>query len=105
MSGRSVFVKADRALFGRIMVMGHGRNLQISNVLSHPLGPLPWAIATPEGLQRKSNTAALASYQQKNVAPADQRRDHSATIIDGMSIIQKVKGDHVNFPSLFCRWH
>ena len=48
-------------------------------------------------LHRKTNKAALASFLQKSVAPADQLPDHSATIIDGMSIIQKVKGDQVNF--------
>lgn len=96
MSGRSVILQADRALFGCIIVMAQGRNLQMADVLSHPLGPLPWALATSEGLHRKTNKAALASYLQKNVAPADQLPDHSATIKDGMSIIQKVKGDQVN---------
>ena len=41
MSGRSVILQADRALFGRIIVMAQGRNLQMADVLSHPLGPLP----------------------------------------------------------------
>ena len=68
--------------------MGHGRNLQMAYVLSHTLGPLPWALATPEGLYRKTNKAALASYVQTNVAPVDQLPDHSA--IDVISIIQKV---------------
>ena len=52
----------DRALFGRISVMGHGRNLQMADALSHPLVPLPWALATPEGLHLKANRADLASY-------------------------------------------
>ena len=69
----------------------------MADVLSYPLGPLQWALATPEGLHHKTNKAALASYLQKNVAPADQLPDHFATITDGMSIIQKVKGDQVNF--------
>ena len=97
MSGRSVILQAGRALFGRIIVMAQGWNLQMADVLSHPLGPLPWALATAEGLYRKTNKAALVSCQQNNVAPADQLPDHSTTIIDGMSIIQKVKGDQVNF--------
>jgi len=59
MSGRCVILKADRALFGRVIVMGHGRNLQMADVLSHPLGPLPWALATPEGLHCNSTRLLL----------------------------------------------
>ena len=104
MSGRSVILKADRVLFCRILVMGHRRNLQMDDVLSHPLAPLPCALATPAGLHRKTNKDALASYLQKNVTLADQLPDHSATIIDGMSIIQKVKEYHVNFGEITERW-
>ena len=40
-SGRVTILKADRSLFGRIIVMAQGRNLQMDDILSHPIGPLP----------------------------------------------------------------
>ena len=40
-SGRVTILKADRYLFGRIIVMAQGRNLQMDDILLHPLGPLP----------------------------------------------------------------
>ena len=49
-SGRVTFLKADRSLFGRIIMMAQGRNLQMEDNLSHPLGPLSWALSTPDGL-------------------------------------------------------
>jgi hypothetical protein len=66
-SGRMVILKADRGLFGRIIVMAQGRSLHMEDILSHPLGPLPWALSTPDGLLRKTNKASLAASLQKNV--------------------------------------
>ena len=46
--------------------MGQSREIDVRDLLSHSLGPLPWALATPEGLPRKTNKAALAAQLQKN---------------------------------------
>ncbi|XP_065900210.1 uncharacterized protein [Dysidea avara] len=96
-SGRVAILKADRSLFGRIIVMAQGRNLKMEDILSHPLGPLPWALSTPDGLLRKTNKAALATSLQSNVAPIEQLPDNFALIIDGMSLVQKVKGEQTTF--------
>ena len=87
-------MKADRSLFGRIIVMAQGRDLKMENILSHPLGPIPWALSTPDGLLRKTNKASLATTLQKNVAVADQL---PASVIDGMNLVQRVKGDQTTF--------
>ncbi|KAL8567726.1 hypothetical protein ACOMHN_009034 [Nucella lapillus] len=65
MDGRSVILKADRALFGRMIVMGQCRDINMKDMLSHPLGPLPWSLATPDGSIRKTNKAALATFIKK----------------------------------------
>lgn len=96
-SGRVIVLKADRSLFGRIIVMAQGRNLQIEDVLSHPLGTLPWALSTPDGLLRKTNKATLATTLQKNVTVAEQLPGNSASVVDGMNLVQRVKGDQVTF--------
>ena len=70
------------------------------DILSYPLGPLPWALSTPEGLLRKTNKAALAMYLQKNVTVAEEIPGNSATIIDGMCIVQRIRGDQATFGEL-----
>ncbi|KAL9956571.1 hypothetical protein ACROYT_G038064 [Oculina patagonica] len=77
--------------------MAQGRNLQMDDILSHPLGPLPWALATPDGFLRKTNKAALATLLQKNVQQAEQIPSNAAAIIDEMSLVQKVNADHLSF--------
>ena len=54
-SRRMMILKADRSVFGRIIVMAQGRSLKMEDILSHPLGPLPWALSTSDGLLRKTN--------------------------------------------------
>jgi len=84
---RSVILQEDRAIFSRIIVMAQKDDLYMAEVLSYPLGPLPWALATPEGLLQKTNKAVLATLLQKSIITAGKIPDNSTTIIDGMFII------------------
>jgi len=94
---RSIILKADRSLFRRIIVIAQERSLQIDTILLHPLGPLPWALSTPDGLLRKTNKASLASLLQKNVHFSEEVPVNSAAVIDGMSLVQRLKGDQLTF--------
>jgi len=49
---------------GTILV-AQSRQLQMSDVLAHPLGPLPWAISNGDGTLRKTNKAKLARELEK----------------------------------------
>ena len=88
--GRTMILKADRSLFGRMIISGQSRKIEVKEMLQHSLGPMPWSLATAEGYPRKTNKAALAAHLQKNVQLADRPPNNSATIIDGMSLVQKV---------------
>ena len=58
------------------------------DVLKHPLGPLPWALATCDRTPKKTNKSALARHLEKKVASADDIPHPSACIIDGTSMVQ-----------------
>ena len=94
---RSIILKADRSLFGRIIVIAQERSLQMNTILSHPLGPLPWALSTPDGLLRNTNKASLASLLQKNFQFSEEVPGNSAAVIDGMSLVQRLKEDQLTF--------
>ncbi|KAJ8377970.1 hypothetical protein AAFF_G00249600 [Aldrovandia affinis] len=55
-----VILQADRKLFAHMVLVAESRHLQMSDVLSHSLGPLPWALANGDGTLRKTNKAVLA---------------------------------------------
>ena len=89
-NGRALILKADRSLFGRMMIIGQSGKIEVRELLCHSLGPLPWALATPEGFPRKTNKENFASHLQKDVQLAEQLPQHSATVTDGMSLVQKI---------------
>jgi len=59
-----------------------------------PMGPLPWALANADGSLRKTNKAALVRELEQNVFPAEHIPTPSASIIDGMSLVQKMIGNN-----------
>lgn len=99
-------LKTARSLFGRIVVIAQSRSLDMKEVFCHPLGPLPWSLSTPEGTLRKTCKAALAKHLQKLAKPADDLPDEcTATVIDGMSLVQKVNNNVSTFADVATATH
>jgi hypothetical protein len=72
----------------------------MKDIVAHSLGPLPWPLVTPEGLLCKTNKVSLATYLQKDVPTVDSIPSNSATIIDGMYLVHRIKGDQKNFSDI-----
>lgn len=96
--GKTIW-KANRSLFGRIIIIGQNRKIDVRELLQYSLGPIPRSLATTVGYPRKTNKAVLATSLQKDVQLADGLPRNSATIIDGMSQVQKlnVGGEQTTF--------
>ena len=76
-----------------MVLASQSRDLNIKAVLSHPLGPIPWALATPEGLRRTTSKSALANELIKLSTTPEEIPKPSATVIDGMAIaLTEVEG-------------
>ncbi len=70
-AGKEISLKADHRLFGHMVLVALSRKLDIREVLQHPLGPLPWALANGDGTLKKTNKASLARQLEKRITPAD----------------------------------
>ena len=84
---KEVELKADYELFGKMVLIGGSRNLDMANVLRYPLGPIPWSLSTPTGSFKNTNKALLTRHLEKKskvVEAADELNSPSASIIDGM---------------------
>ena len=92
-----IMLKADKNLFGMMTVISQSRNLDMKEVLSHPLGPIPWSRATSDSTLRKTNKAVLSNNLEKESAPSEEIPENSACIIDAMRLVQKIKGNHKTF--------
>ena len=60
-TANEIILKADRALFGQMVIIAENRQLHMRDVLCHPLGPLPWALSTVDGSLRKTSKATRFS--------------------------------------------
>ena len=65
---KEIVLKADRALFAQMIVIAEARQLSMKEVLSHPLGPLPWSLAAPDGSLKKTAKSSLAKELQKDAS-------------------------------------
>ena len=90
-------LKADHHLFGRMLLIAQSRKLEIEQVLQHPLGPIPWALANNDGTLKKTDKAKLARHIDKDISPANDVALPSASIIDGMALVHKMSGDNRTF--------
>ena len=80
-----------------MIIIAENRKLKMDDVLFHPLGPLPWALTSIDGSLRKTNKASLAKEILKDVPAADVIPQPSARIIDGMTMVQKIREDQKTF--------
>ena len=59
---KEIVRKADRSLFGQMLIIAQDRQLHMKDVLSHPLGPLLWALANGDGLKGMTKRFQLYYY-------------------------------------------
>jgi len=59
---------ADRNLFAWMIIIAESLNLQMQDVLKHPLGPLPASLACSNGFPRKTNKAQLGKELEKLIS-------------------------------------
>ena len=83
-----------------MILIAQNRKLDMLDVLSHPLGPLPWSLAGTDGVMKKTNKAVLAKHLESKVSPAEVIPGQYATVIDAMAVIQKVSGENRTFDEL-----
>ena len=67
----------------------------MSDALSLTFGPFFWALVNGDGTLKTMNKVALV--RQKQVLPAETIPEPSVTITDGMSLVQKMKGNDQTF--------
>ena len=74
---KEIMLKADKNLFGMMAVISHSRNFDMKEVLSHPLGPIPWSLATADDTLRKTNKAVLSNNLEKESTPSEEIPENS----------------------------
>ena len=48
-TGKKIILKADKNLFSIMTIVAQSQQLDMKEVFSHPLGPIPWSLSTADG--------------------------------------------------------
>lgn len=86
-SNKEIILKADRRLYGTMVLIAKNRTLDMNAVFSHPLGPLPWSLSNADGTMKKTNKTALTQHLE-SMDSADDVPKPRATLIDAMALIR-----------------
>ncbi|XP_065192176.1 uncharacterized protein LOC135823255 [Sycon ciliatum] len=85
-------LRSDRATFSRIALIAQTRHMDMREVFSYPLGPVPWALATPSGtLVKTSKSSLLPLLTDGMPQPAAVGTSSGALMLDGMAMLRARK--------------
>ena len=96
----AVFVNADRGLFARMVVIAHHRQMNMQGVLTYPLGPLPWSLATADGAPTKTAKSALLHILEGKAQPVEDVPASAVWILDGVALLHSMTYVPRTFSSL-----
>ena len=85
-------LRADKNVFARLAVMAQTRSMDMRQVMSFPIGPVPWSLACPDGSLVKTAKAKLLHFLEEDSQPLVEL-PFSAWILDGMALLQALQ-DH-----------
>ena len=74
--------------------------MDMKEVLSYSLGPVPWSLATAEGAMTKTAKSNLLLLLEGAVSPVEQPPSDAVNIVDGMAMLQAFKGSPGTFGEL-----
>ena len=104
--GQEVILRADRNLLARLVVIGRFRKIDLQELLSYSLGPLPLPLASAHGGLVKTNKANLlhALESQPETDASVSIPDGAVFIVDGMALIQQLNINRTQEPRTFLNY-
>ena len=91
---------AQSAIFGKIALISQSRTVELKEIFKYPLGTVPYTLADEMGIMIKTNKLDLPAALEKGTVLVDQMPKSSASIIDGMALVRKIKTTGLMFSQL-----
>ena len=82
---------AQNDIFGKILLIQQNRKINLQEVLSYPLDPIPWALADANGKLKKINKAKIMYELEKGVTRVERVDATFVPIFYGMVLVFMVK--------------
>ena len=95
---KNIEITAERNVFGQLVILALQHELSLERILSYPLGPVPWALATSNGAMIKTDKAKLRHcLEDKSHLAQRPTLEFQCCIVDGNALLQAM----VSLPSTF----
>ncbi len=90
-------ITATRNVFGQLAVLALNHNICLEKALSYPLSPVPWSMATADGLPTKTKKAVFQDHISRTHTLTSLPKGEKAFIIDGNATLHQ----QVTIPDTF----
>ena len=95
---KNIEITVERNVFRQLVILALQHELSLERVLSYPLGPVPWALATSDGAMIKTDKAKLMHcLEDKSHLVQRPTVGFQCYIVDGNALLQAM----VSLPSTF----
>jgi hypothetical protein len=95
---KTVEIKAERNLFGHLLMLSQTKNISLDKLFEYPLGPVPWSLGTADGGLVKTNKSQLMHCLEEKVdCLIETPAHHSTYVIDGNALLHAM----VSLPATF----
>ena len=81
-------IRTERNVFGQLVLLSLEHVTDIELTMSFPLGPVPWPLATADGMPAKTDKSTLLHNLESSIEPITYRPSDGVHIIDGIAMIQ-----------------
>ena len=89
-SNQKVAISADRETFARLLLIQQKRKVNLKEVLTYELGPLPLSISNYDGTLRKTQKSKLFQHLKSSIVTCVTIPENCPQIFDGMVLLQKL---------------
>ena len=87
----AVQLRATCDMFNRLLIIGKSRNVDLKELLSYSLTPVPLSLGTSDGAICKTNKSKLIHELEKDTECVPNIPVGSALMVDGMAFIQQMQ--------------
>lgn len=88
-TGKLVSIAATRNLFIQITIIAIAAKICLERLLEFPLSPMPWSMATPDGMPASTDKAQLLHLLEKEcIVPPLRALTKNIAIIDAMGMLR-----------------
>ena len=87
-------INTDRELFNRLLVIAKSRSVDLREVFTHEMSPIPFSLAYADGTLRKTNKSTLLHLLERDTETYERVPDSDRNctwIFDAMSLVHATK--------------